>query len=421
MELLAPAGGFKQLEAAIYFGADAVYLGGERFGLRQRADNFSDSDLADAVTMAHAAGVKVHVTVNALMHEKDIVSGDRGVTLRDYLRFIQDCGADAVIAGDLATIVAAREVAPNLEVHVSTQMSCANHEAALAYYKLGAKRIVPARELSLSEIAEMKKNFPDDLQLEVFAHGAMCMAYSGRCIISNYLNGRDANKGHCTQPCRWNYVLEEEKRPGVHFPVVEDSGFTSIFSSKDLMMLEHLDELEAAGVDSIKIEGRVKSSYYVATVVNAYRHVLDGEDPAEYLPELDAVSHRPYHTGFFYGQPDQTVGEVEYTQTKILCGTPSETVPADSKDELFGQGGRGDFVVRFQLNNKIDGEQVVEVLSPNHPVRSFSPHVMRHVESGELVRTATRAGEDYECLVPFEISRGDIMRRQILDSEQRCN
>ncbi|MGI6220568.1 MAG: peptidase U32 family protein [Coriobacteriales bacterium] len=314
MELLAPAGGFGQLEAAIHFGADAVYLGGERFGMRKRADNFSDADIVRAVQLAHAHGVKVHVTVNVLMHEGDLEGG----SLESYLRHLGDAGVDAIIAGDLATIAIARRVIPDVAVHASTQLSCANHEAALVLHELGARRIVLARELTLDEIAAIRKRAPADLEIEVFVHGAMCMAISGRCLISNHLAGRDANRGHCAQSCRWMYTLEEEKRPGAHIPIEEGERGTAIMSSKDLMMLDHLDELRDAGVDSIKIEGRVKGAYYVATVVNAYRRVLDGADPAEYLPELDAVSHRAYHAGFFYGQPDQTGAEIAYEQTRIL-------------------------------------------------------------------------------------------------------
>lgn len=428
MELLAPAGGFEQLRAAVHFGADAVYLGGERFGLRKRADNFSDADLPAAVAYAHEHGAKVHVTVNSLMHEGDLLGegetgsgpGHRGLqggsagsgsadTLAGYLHLVEDAGADAVIAGDLATIAIARRETPGLAVHASTQLSCANHEAALVLQQLGASRIVLARELSIEEIAAIRRRTPGDLELEAFVHGAMCMAISGRCIISNHLAGRDANRGHCTQPCRWMYTLEEEKRPSVHFPVVEGERGTAIMSSKDLMMLDHLDDLRDAGIDSIKIEGRVKGAYYVATVVNAYRHVLDGAPAEEFLPELDAVSHRSYHTGFFYGLPDQTGAEIEYEQTRILGAVVEGCEPAD-----------GGWRMRFGVRNRIESGTEVEVLSPGMPVRRFVMRGIYYIEGAEYVSVADRAAEEYSCPIPFEVSPGDIIRRAIEPKERRC-
>lgn len=409
MELLAPAGGFEQLKAAVHFGADAVYLGGDRFGLRKRADNFSDVEIAEAMAYAHERGVKVHVTVNSLMHEADLDGTGADGALVEYLHLVEDAGADAVIAGDLATIAIARRETPGLAVHASTQLSCANHEAALVLRDLGASRIVLARELTVAEIAAIHARIPDDLELEVFAHGAMCMAVSGRCLISNHLTGRDANRGHCTQPCRWMYTLEEEKRPGVHMPIEEGPRGTAILSSKDLMMLDHLDDLREAGVDSIKIEGRVKGAFYVATVVNAYRHVLDGAPAEEYLSELDAVSHRSYHTGFFYGEPDQTGAEIEYEQTRILGGV---VTGCESEED----GWR----MTFDLRNRIEAGTEVEVLSPGHPVRSFEMRLIVHEETGDYVRVADRAAEEYACAIPFKVSPGDIIRRAIEEKERRC-
>lgn len=409
MELLAPAGGFEQLRAAIHFGADAVYLGGERFGLRKRADNFADDDLKAAVDLAHEAGVRVHVTVNALMHEADLAGKRDGVPLVEYLHMVEQAGADAIIAGDLGTIMLARREVPGLDVHVSTQMSCANHEAARAYRDLGVKRVVLARELALEEIREVRANTPDSLELEVFVHGAMCMAHSGRCLISNHLTGRDANRGHCTQPCRWIYTLEEEKRPGVHFPVIEDAQGTSILSSKDLMMIEHLDELRDAGVDSIKIEGRVKSAYYVATVVNAYRHVLDGAHPADFLPELDAISHRSYHTGFFYGQPDQVDADHEYEATHIMTGIVLHGEPI----------GDGNWSTTFMLRNRMISGQSVEVLSPGQPVRAFTMETAVLEETGERVEVANRTCGTYRIVTPFELRTDDILRRRRDANEAR--
>ena len=306
-ELLAPAGGFEQLRYALYFGADAVYLACDKFGLRQRAQNFSLADMPRAVQMAHDAGAKVYVTLNAYLHDEDLSD------LPEYLAALAAAGVDAFIVSDLGVFALAREHAPQVDLHVSTQASVSNVEAARMWHRLGAKRIVTAREMSLEEIAQLKAELPD-VEVEVFVQGAMCMAISGRCLISDYLTGRSANQGNCVQPCRWSYHLEEQTRPGELFPIEEDERGTYIMNSKDLNMLAHLDELIAAGVDSIKIEGRVKKAFYVATVVNAYRQVLDGGDPAQWGSELERISHRPYSTGFFYGDAQQSFEDDIYVQ-----------------------------------------------------------------------------------------------------------
>ena len=411
MELLAPAGGMEQLRCAVHFGADAVYLAGDRFGMRKRAGGFDAQELQAAVELAHSHGVAVHVAANVLMHESDIDGTGAEGSIEDFLRQVDGAGADAVIAGDLATIALARRVAPRLQVHASTQLSCANHEAALVLRELGCSRVVLARELSLDEVARIRERVPDDLELEVFVHGAMCMAVSGRCLIANHLNARDANRGHCTQPCRWTYTLEEEKRPGVHFPVDEDERGTSILSSKDLMMLEHLDDLREAGVSSIKIEGRAKGSFYVATVTNAYRQVLDGADPAAWLGELDAVSHRAYHTGFFYGAPDQTDANREYWQTKILVGFV----------ESCQQVGEGAWEAVFSLRNRVRCGDVLEAVSPNSPVRSFELGRALNLEpeAQGWTSVADRTSDRYRITLPFKVGAGDVLRRDCLESEQR--
>lgn len=411
MELLAPAGGMEQLACAVHFGADAVYLAGDRFGMRKRAGGFDARQLCEAVSLAHAHGVEVHVAANVLMHEADIDGTGAEGSIEGFLRTIDEAGGDAVIAGDLATIAIARRVAPRLDVHASTQLSCANHEAALVLRELGCSRVVLARELSLDEIAHIRQCVPDDLELEVFCHGAMCMAVSGRCLIANHLNARDANRGHCTQPCRWTYTLEEEKRPGVHFPVEEGERGTSILSSKDLMMLEHLDDLRETGVASIKIEGRAKGSFYVATVVNAYRQVLDGADPAAWLAELDAVSHRAYHTGFFYGAPDQTDANREYWQTKILVGFIEECA----------QVGEGAWEAVFSLRNRVCCGDVIEAVSPGQPVRAFEMGRAFDLapEAQGWTSVADRTSDCYRIALPFEVAPGDVLRRDCLESEQR--
>lgn len=326
MELLAPAGGFSQLEAAIKFGADAVYLAADRFGMRARATNFSLFDIPRAVEIAHAAGVSVHVTCNILMSDSDLE------TLPEYLRALNAAGADALIISDLGALRLARQYAPHCEYHVSTQASVSNVQAALAWYEMGARRVVCAREMSLAEIAALKAALPADMKVETFAHGSMCMAVSGRCLISSYLTGRSGNRGHCTQPCRWMYTLEEEKRPGQHFPIEEDETGTFIMNAQDMNMLAHVREMEAAGIDSIKIEGRNKKAFYVATIVNAYRQVLDGADPADFEDELDTVSHRPYSTGFFFGPAHQSVETDGYEQTCLHVADIVSCEPTDGAD-----------------------------------------------------------------------------------------
>lgn len=308
MELLAPAGGMEQLRAAVAFGADAVYLAAERFGMRARAANFRMDEIPAAVAFAHEHGVKVHVTCNILMHPDDIDG------LPAFFRALDAAGVDAFIIGDLGAFAVAGEVSPRVERHVSTQASVANAAAARVWHSLGASRVVCAREMSLADIARLRQEAPPDLEIEAFAHGAMCMAVSGRCLISSYLTGRSGNKGHCTQPCRWSYQLEEEKRPGEFFPIEEDDRGTFIMNAKDLNMLAHLRALVDAGVDSIKIEGRNKKAFYVATVVGAYRRVLDGEPPEAVADELLAVSHRPYGTGFYFSEAEQATAYDGYEQ-----------------------------------------------------------------------------------------------------------
>lgn len=308
MELLAPAGGMEQLRAAVAFGADAVYLAAERFGMRARAANFRMDEIPAAVAFAHEHGVKVHVTCNILMHPDDIDG------LPAFFRALDAAGVDAFIIGDLGAFAVAGEVSPRVERHVSTQASVANAAAARVWHSLGASRVVCAREMSLADIARLRQDAPPDLEIESFAHGAMCMAVSGRCLISSYLTGRSGNKGHCTQPCRWSYQLEEEKRPGEFFPIEEDDRGTFIMNAKDLNMLAHLRALADAGVDSIKIEGRNKKAFYVATVVGAYRRVLDGEPPEAVADELLAVSHRPYGTGFYFSEAEQATAYDGYEQ-----------------------------------------------------------------------------------------------------------
>ena len=407
MELLAPAGGMEQLRAAVAFGADAVYLAAERFGMRARAANFRMDEIPAAVAFAHDHGVKVHVTCNILMHPDDIDG------LPPFFRALDAAGVDAFIIGDLGAFAVAGEVAPRVERHVSTQASVANATAARVWHSLGASRVVCAREMSLADIARLRQDAPPDLEIEAFAHGAMCMAVSGRCLISSYLTGRSGNKGHCTQPCRWSYqlgaaspaatrpdepaggdlgrpspasvvelpqsenaigiqgglksaptefaagrpvefLLEEEKRPGEFFPIEEDDRGTFIMNAKDLNMLAHLQVLADAGVDSIKIEGRNKKAFYVATVVGAYRRVLDGEPPDEVADELLAVSHRPYGTGFYFSEAEQAPAYDGYEQETMHIAD----VVAGDPHHLY-----------LLCRNRFAEGDELEVLAPHEPSR----------------------------------------------------
>lgn len=371
MELLAPAGGMEQLRAAVAFGADAVYLAAERFGMRARAANFRMDEIPAAVAFAHEHGVKVHVTCDILMHPDDIDG------LPAFFRALDAAGVDAFIIGDLGAFAVAGEVSPRVERHVSTQASVANAAAARVWHSLGASRVVCAREMSLADIARLRQETPPDLEIEAFAHGAMCMAVSGRCLISSYLTGRSGNKGHCTQPCRWSYQLEEEKRPGEFFPIEEDDRGTFIMNAKDLNMLAHLQALADAGVDSIKIEGRNKKAFYVATVVGAYRRALDGEPPEVVADELLAVSHRPYGTGFYFSEVEQATAYDGYEQETMHV--------AD-----------------------------VVASSPRHPERSVQREVEGFPDDPQylylLCRNRFAEGDELETLVPHEPSRRLIVR-----------
>lgn len=366
MELLAPAGGMEQLRAAVAFGADAVYLAAERFGMRARAANFRMDEIPAAVAFAHEHGVKVHVTCNILMHPDDIDG------LPAFFRALDAAGVDAFIIGDLGAFAVAGEVSPRVERHVSTQASVANAAAARVWHSLGASRVVCAREMSLADIARLRQDAPPDLEIEAFAHGAMCMAVSGRCLISSYLTGRSGNKGHCTQPCRWSYQLEEEKRPGEFFPIEEDDRGTFIMNAKDLNMLAHLRALADAGVDSIKIEGRNKKAFYVATVVGAYRRVLDGEPPEAVADELLAVSHRPYGTGFYFDEAEQAPAYDGYEQETMhvadVVASSLRHPERNAQREVEGSPDDPQYLYLLCRNRFAEGDEL-EVLAPHESSR----------------------------------------------------
>ena len=308
MELLAPAGDLEKLKIAVLYGADAVYIGGEAYGLRAKAKNFDIDTMAEGVKFAHDHGVKVYVTANIFAHNPDFEG------MADYFKAVEAIGVDALIISDLGVFSVAKEAVPNMEIHVSTQAGIVNYVTANEFYNMGAKRVVLARELSLEEIAEIRAKTPKDLEIECFVHGAMCVSFSGRCLLSQYLVNRDANRGECAQPCRWGYHLMEEKRTNEFYPVFEDEKGTYILNAKDMCMLNHIDKLAEAGVNSFKIEGRAKSSYYVSVITNAYRKAMDiyKSDPEHFeLPqwlkdEVFKVSHRAYCTGFFFGHPKES-------------------------------------------------------------------------------------------------------------------
>ena len=321
-ELLAPAGTMEKLQMALAYGADAAYLGGAQFGLRAFGGNFTNEEIRAAVNLAHGVGKKIYVTVNVFPHNDDLVS------LPDYMHFLADVEVDAVLVADLGVFMLAREIAPQLPVHISTQANNVNWRTVRAWQELGAERVVLARELSREEIREIRRH--TDVEMELFVHGAMCISYSGRCLLSSYFTGRDANRGGCAQSCRWKYALVEESRPGECYPIEEDARGTYIMNSKDLCLLPYLDEVVDSGIDSLKIEGRMKSVHYVASVVKAYRMALDAcltgtsyKVREEWLTELEKVSHRSYTTGFFFGkttEADQIYGSSSYEQTSDFVG-----------------------------------------------------------------------------------------------------
>ena len=325
VELLAPAGNLYKLKIALKYGADAVYIGGESFSLRTAADNFTPDEMKEGIEYAHSMGKKVYITANIIPHNRDLAEMER------YFKEIAQMGADAVIISDLGAFNICKRVAPELEIHISTQANNTNYATVQSWYELGAKRVVLAREMTLPEVREIRDNISSDCELEAFVHGAMCVSYSGRCLLSNYMTARDSNYGACSHPCRWNYALMEEKRPGEYLPVFENERGTFIMNSKDLCMIEHIPELVGSGVYSLKIEGRVKSEYYVATIIAAYRKAINAyyENPSEYkfdpmwLDEVKKVSHRDYYTGFFFGIPDtgaQIYGSSSYIREYDIVG-----------------------------------------------------------------------------------------------------
>ncbi len=398
-ELLSPAGDRERLQAAVRFGANAVYLAGREFGMRAASPNFDPQGLADAVRYAHAAGVKIYLTCNTVVH-----NGECG-RLPDFLRGAEAAGVDALIVTDLGVLEFARRYAPGVEIHISTQAGVTNWAAAEAFYRLGARRVVLARELTLAEIAEIRAKTPKELELEVFVHGAMCVSFSGRCLLSDYFTGRDANRGDCAQPCRWKYALMEETRPGRYLPVAEDGDGSYILNSRDLCMIEHIPELVRAGAASLKIEGRAKSAYYTAVVTNAYRRALDeyAKDPRGKLPdwirrETETVSHREYGTGFYFGhEPGQvyeTGGYVRGWEVIAVC-----------------KGMSGGSAVLSQRNRFFSGD-AAEVLEPGNRPYTLTLDGIEDAD-GNPLENANHAQMTVRLPVERPIPEGAIFRRKI--------
>ncbi|MCR4758047.1 MAG: U32 family peptidase [Butyrivibrio sp.] len=356
-ELLIPASSLEVLKTAVIFGADAVYIGGDAFGLRAKAKNFSPEEMKEGIEFAHAHGVKVHVTVNILAHNYDLDGVEK------YLRELKELKPDALIIADPGIFMKARRICPEIDIHVSTQANNTNYETYNFWYDLGAKRVVAARELSLREIKEINEHIPEDLEMECFIHGAMCISYSGRCLLSNYFTGRDANKGACTHPCRWKYSIVEEKRPGEYLPVYENDRGTYIFNSKDLCMIEHIPEMVDAGIDSCKIEGRMKTALYVATVARTYRKAIDDFFESEekyrqnmpwYLDQISKCTYRQFTTGFYFGKPSdeaQIYDNNTYVNEYIYLGIVGEV------DE------RG--YAKFEQRNKFSVGDTIEIMKPD--------------------------------------------------------
>ena len=402
VELLVPASSLEVLKEAVIFGADAVYIGGDVYGLRAKAKNFSSDDMRKGVEFAHERNVKVYVTANILAHNEDLPLA------YEYFEELKDIGVDALIISDPGVFSIAKEVWPEVEIHISTQANNTNYGTYNFWHKLGAKRVVSARELSMDEIKELRNNIPDDLEIETFIHGAMCISYSGRCLLSNYFTGRDANHGECTHPCRWKYHVMEEQRPGEYLPVYENERGTYIFNSKDLCMIEHIPELIDAGIDSFKIEGRMKTALYVATVARTYRKAIDDylDDPKLYeknmpwyLDQISNCTYRQFTTGFFFGNPthesqiyDNNTYIREYTYLGIV---------GDCKDGLY----------RIEQRNKFSVGETIEVMKPNGD--NIEVEVKRILnEKGAEVESAPHPKEVLWIDLGMELDKYDILRRR---------
>lgn len=400
-ELLIPAGSLEVLKTAVIFGADAVYIGGEAFGLRAKAKNFDGGDMAEGIRFAHEHGARVHVTANILAHNSDLERA------REYFKELRELKPDALIIADPGMFVMAREICPEIDIHVSTQANNTNYETFLFWYRQGAKRVVSARELSLEEIKEIRSKIPEELEIESFIHGAMCISYSGRCLLSSYFTGRDANQGACTHPCRWKYAVMEEKRPGEYFPVYENERGTYIFNSKDLCMIEHIPEMIEAGIDSFKIEGRMKTALYVATVARTYRKAIDDYLESEekyrvhmewYREEIAKCTYRQFTTGFYFGKPDENTQIYDsntYVNEYIYLGIV----------QVVDEKGRA----KIEQRNKFCVGDAIEIMKPDGT--NVKAQVLSlTTESGENVDSAPHPKQVLFVEMTERASEYDILR-----------
>lgn len=397
-EVLVPAGDAERLKAAVDFGADAVYLGGKQFTMRAATAGFYGEQLKEAVDFAHSKNVKVYLTCNTLPRNNEIGA------FPEFLLDAQNAGVDALIVADLGLLSMIKKYAPNMEIHMSTQTGIVNYETANALYDMGVRRVVLARELSLEDISEIRRNIPDDLEIEAFVHGAMCVSFSGRCLLSAYLTGRDANRGACAQPCRWKYHLMEETRPGQFFPVEEDDSGTYIMNSKDLCMIDYIPELVKAGVNSLKIEGRAKSAYYVSIVANAYRSAVDAYMSGKPLPEwvhneVYHVSHRDYCTGFFFGHPSncQRYEDNSYLKASDVIGV------VDKCENGFVYGTQ---------RNRFFANDIIEVLAPKKPPVEIALNGQLYNGNDEIIETANHAMMKIKFPCSEEFPVGSVIRQR---------
>ena len=395
-ELLAPAGDMERLRMALAYGADAVYLAGDTFGMRAFAGNFGPEELKTAVDLCHAQGVRVHVTCNTMPRNEEVAK------LPQWLEYLDETGVDAVILADVGVLSLAIRHAPHVQRHISTQASIVNYQSARAWHELGAHRVILARELSLEEIREIRQKAPKELEIEAFAHGAMCVSYSGRCLLSNYMTGRDSNRGECAQPCRYRYALMEEKRPGEYFPIYEDNQGTYIMNSRDMCMIDHVPQLMEVGLDSLKLEGRAKSAYYAAIVTGAYRHAIDAAAAGEPLDpvwrdEVEHISHRHYSTGFYFGQPGQFTQDSRYVRDWQIV---AKVLSCDSEGNAT-----------LTLNNKFSVGDTLELVGPDVRPQSLTVEGLWD-ESGEALDQVRKPQMVFRMKLPQAVPPLSLLRRQ---------
>ncbi len=409
-ELLAPAGDLEKLKIAVLYGADAVYIGGEAYGLRAKAKNFDLDTMAEGIQFAHDHGAKVYITANIFAHNADFEG------MAEYFKAVEKIGADALIISDLGVFSVAKEAVPNMEIHVSTQANNTNYMSAGMWYKLGAKRVVIARELSFGEVKQIRENIPEDMDIEAFVHGAMCISYSGRCLLSNYLSGRDANKGACSHPCRWKYHLVEETRPGEYMPIEENERGTYIYNSKDLCMIEHIPDILESGIMSLKIEGRMKTPFYVGTVVKAYRQAIDDymtspdlyrEKLPQYLEEVSKASHRDYTEGFYYEKPNGN--QQIYNSNTYIRGFDFVGMVQENSNPETG-------IAIVEQRNKFSVGDTIEVMPAKG--NAFTMKVSKMWDAdGNPVESAPHPQQILQILFDRPVKKYDMLRKNVLDAK----